>query len=236
VFNGTSAGGTWKLYVVDDTSGPSALGSVASGWGLSITTRFESCIVQPCTLSCPAPVTAYADPGQAGAMLTLPSASVSGGCGVVTSTPPSPSFFPLGPTTVTETATRGDGTTTTCTFPVQVLDREPPKITSAAATPPVIDDFNHKMVDVQIGYTATDNSGATVTALSIASNEPIDGLGDGDTSPDWEVIDAHHVRLRGERSGLGTGRIYTITITATDPSGNSATAFVEVSVPHDPRP
>jgi subtilisin-like proprotein convertase family protein len=234
VFNGTAPGGTWALYVVDDTSGPSGSGSLSSGWGLTITTRAEICIIQSCTLSCPAPVTAVADPGQPGAILTLPLASVSGGCGVVTSSPTSPSFFPIGTTTVTDTATRADGTTTTCTFPVQVLDDEPPKIAGATATPNVIDDFNHKMIDVEIAYTATDNSGVPpLLALTVSSNEPIDGLGDGDTSPDWEIVDAHHVRLRGERAALGTGRIYTITITATDAAGNASTASVVVTVPHD---
>ena len=43
----------------------------------------------------------------------------------------------------------------------------------------------------------------------------MDGTGDGDTSPDWEVIDAHHVLLRAERAGNGSGRIYTITVTVT---------------------
>jgi subtilisin-like proprotein convertase family protein len=237
VFNGTLRGGTWSLYIVDDTAGPSGTASLAGGWGLTIVTRAEICIIQPCALSCPAPVSAAADPGQPGATLALPLASVSGGCGVVTSSPPSPSFFPIGTTTVTETATRGDGTTTTCTFPVQVLDDQPPKITGATATPSVINDFNHKMVEVEIAYAATDNSGVPpLLALSVSSNEPIDGLGDGDTSPDWEIVDAHHVRLRGERSALGGGRIYTISITATDAAGNASTASVVVTVPHDIRP
>ena len=29
--------------------------------------------------------------------------------------------------------------------------------------------------------------------LTVTSNEPINGLGDGDTAPDWQVIDAHHL-------------------------------------------
>ena len=44
---------------------------------------------------------------------------------------------------------------------------------------------------------------------------------DGNTAPDWEIVDSHHVRLRAERSGRGNGRVYTITITCTDGSGNS---------------
>jgi len=58
------------------------------------------------------------------------------------------------------------------------------------------------------------------------------GTGDGDTSPDWEIVDAHHVRLRAERSGAGSGRIYTITITATDSRGNVSSQIVSVSVAH----
>ena len=71
------------------------------------------------------------------------------------------------------------------------------------------------------------------------TSEPQNGLGDGDTSPDWTepVIDQISgiitLQLRAERSGTGNGRIYTITITGTDASGNSSQANVEIKVPHD---
>ena len=41
------------------------------------------------------------------------------------------------------------------------------------------------------------------------------------------------LRLRAERAGNGTGRIYTITINATDSEGQSSSADVTVRVPHD---
>jgi hypothetical protein len=88
------------------------------------------------------------------------------------------------------------------------------------------------MVDVMVNYAAADNCAAVSTALSVESNEPVDGTGDGDTAPDWEVIDAHHVRLRAERAGKGRGRTYTITITATDSHGNASSQAVTVHVPH----
>jgi hypothetical protein len=70
--------------------------------------------------------------------------------------------------------------------------------------------------------------------LTVSSNEPVNGTGDGNTSPDWEVIDAHHVRLRAERAGNGDGRTYTISITCTnDTNGLSSTKTVTVLVPHD---
>jgi hypothetical protein len=99
---------------------------------------------------------------------------------------------------------------------------------------------NHKMVDITIAANASDNNGGPVTlAASVSGNEPEDGLGDGDTAPDWTtpVIDQAngtiYLQLRAERSGSGNGRIYTIAITATDTSGNFSQANVQIIVPHD---
>jgi hypothetical protein len=99
---------------------------------------------------------------------------------------------------------------------------------------------NHRMVDITIRANASDNSGRPVALTAVVtSNEPQDGLGDGDMSPDWTepVIDQINgvitLKLRAERSGRGTGRIYTITIIATDASGNHSQARVEIKVPHD---
>jgi uncharacterized repeat protein (TIGR01451 family) len=108
-----------------------------------------------------------------------------------------------------------------------------PVITGASVDQPVLTKPNHKMVDITVNYSVSDNCGAVGCVLSVASNEPENGLGDGDVSPDWEVLDAHHVRVRNERSGEGTGRIYTITITCTDSAGNLSTQNVTVTVPHN---
>ncbi|HEX3252970.1 MAG TPA: VCBS repeat-containing protein [Pyrinomonadaceae bacterium] len=89
---------------------------------------------------------------------------------------------------------------------------------------------NHKMVDVTVGYSTTNNCGHVTCTLSVVSNEPINGTGDSDSAPDWEIIDEHHLRLRAERAGNGSGRVYTITITCTDSSGSSVRA-VTVVVP-----
>jgi len=101
---------------------------------------------------------------------------------------------------------------------------------------------NQKMVDMTIQANASDNSGdiPTLTA-TVSSDEPEDGLGDGDTSPDWTepVIDQTTgtitLQLRAERSGSADGRVYTVSITAIDDSGNQTTADVEIIVPHDKR-
>jgi len=112
----------------------------------------------------------------------------------------------------------------------------PPVISNEVVSTPVLLQRNHKLTDVTVSYTVVDNCGPLTNALSVSSNEPINGLGDGDTAPDWEIIDANHVRLRAERSGRGAGRVYTITITSTDSAGNSSSKAVFVTVPHDGRP
>jgi hypothetical protein len=99
---------------------------------------------------------------------------------------------------------------------------------------------NHRMVDIWIQANASDNSGGPVMLSAVvSSNEPIDGLGDGDMSPDWtepviyQELGIITLQLRAERSGSGNGRIYTIKITATDSSNNSSMADVKIIVPHD---
>ena len=88
---------------------------------------------------------------------------------------------------------------------------------------------NHKMRDVAVNY---DVVGCGVCTLSVTSDEPINGTGDGDTEPDWEVVDSHHVRLRAERAATGDGRVYTITITCTN-GINTDTETVDVHVAHN---
>ncbi|MEP6769266.1 MAG: lamin tail domain-containing protein [Acidobacteriota bacterium] len=108
-----------------------------------------------------------------------------------------------------------------------------PFISGAAVDRAVLSPPNHKMVPVTVSYAAEDNCGSAVLCgLSITSNEPSNGGGDGNTASDWQVVDPHHVLLRAERSGKGTGRTYSIAIRCADPSGSASTATVAVSVPH----
>jgi 6-phosphogluconolactonase len=108
-----------------------------------------------------------------------------------------------------------------------------PIINRAVATPESLWPPNHKMVDVTVDYTVTDPCPNTCV-LTVSSDEPVNGTGDGDTAPDWEVIDAHHVRLRAERAGNSNGRIYSIDITCTNDTNKlSTTKTVKVVVVHD---
>jgi hypothetical protein len=127
------------------------------------------------------------------------------------------------------------GTSSQCTGTVTVVDNTPPTITSISVNPSVLWPPNHKMVPVSVSVSTRDNCDAKPICgiAPITSNEPINGLGDGDTAPDWEITGDLTVNLRAERSGTGIGRIYTIAITCTDTTGNPSVQNVVVTVPHD---
>jgi hypothetical protein len=114
------------------------------------------------------------------------------------------------------------------------VDPNPPVISGLSADPSSLWPKNHKMRDVTINYSATDGcAGVNCQITNITSNEPVEGTGDGDTSPDWAFVDEHHVQLRAESAGGSNGRIYTITVTCTDAAGNTTTKTVEVHVGHN---
>lgn len=191
---------------------------------------FTGDLVGP-VVSVPAHITAEATTAS-GAVVTFSVSAHDAVDGDVpaTASPASGSTFPVGTTTVLVTAADVAGNQSTRSFLVTVRDTTPPVISGASVDIPVLRVPNHKMVDVTVDYTVTDNTGATVT-LEVTSNEPDNGLGDGDTEGDIVVVDNRHVKLRAERSGTGSGRIYTITIIARDGYGNESRQQVTVSVP-----
>jgi hypothetical protein len=117
------------------------------------------------------------------------------------------------------------------TIPIVVGDPAPPEITNLRVDSPTLWPPNHSMREVTVEYEIRENCPTpTVCFLTVTSNQPIKGTGDGDTAPDWEVLDEHHVRLRAERAGRGGARVYTITVTCMDDSGNSSPQSVDVLV------
>jgi hypothetical protein len=141
--------------------------------------------------------------------------------------------LPLGTNTVGVTVTDTATNTASCSTMVAVVDTTPPVIESVTATPDTLWPPNHKWVNVEVNAVVTDTCGsATWKIISVTSNEAVKGRGDGHTSPDWVITGDHTVKLRAERSGKGNGRNYTITVQATDDSGNVSTPeSVTVSVP-----
>ena len=114
---------------------------------------------------------------------------------------------------------------------VVTASNPPPTIAGQSVDKPSLGPPNHAMTDVWVTYSVTDNCGTPACTLAVASNEPVNGLGDGDQAPDWEIVGPTQVRLRAERSGTGTGRVYTITITCTDSGGGSSSKTASVVVP-----
>ncbi|MGB2664625.1 MAG: beta-propeller fold lactonase family protein [Candidatus Acidiferrum sp.] len=107
----------------------------------------------------------------------------------------------------------------------------PPAITGLSPAPATLWPPDHELIDVLVNYDVTAPCGEpAVCTLSVASNEPVNN---DQTSPDWVVLDDHHVELRAERLGNGSGRIYTVTVRCKDARGNSATQNTAVTVAHD---
>lgn len=119
-----------------------------------------------------------------------------------------------------------------CQSWVTVEDTTPPVITRVTTGRRMLWPANHKMVPVRVQVAVEDCSPVTWRVVEVSSNEPVNGKGDGNTSPDWEIVDEHNVHLRAERAGGGHGRIYTVRIRCTDASGLSSEATTEVKVPH----
>ncbi len=114
-----------------------------------------------CTITCPSKIVVDNTPGQCGAIVNYPAPTTSGTCGVVTCTPPSSGFFPIGNTVVTCTTTAGNS----CKFIVTVKDTQAPQITCPANITAVTPNPNSGGAVVNYATpVATDNCpGVTVT-------------------------------------------------------------------------
>ena len=112
-----------------------------------------------------------------------------------------------------------------------------PTISRVSATPNVLKQRDKKFVEVNIGYDVTEPC-PNSCVLTVTSNQPVRRSDDDEkSSPDWVVIDSHHVLLRADREGDNrAGHVYTVTITCTNTTdGLSSTKTVTVSAPHDNR-
>jgi len=138
--------------------------------------------------------------------------------------------------TVTCSATNGAGLVSTQSVLVK-LDKTPPRA-ACDVTPRTIWPPNHKLIGVTAHVESSDfRSGLqSVILVRASSNEPDNGQGDGDTRDDIQgfAIGTASFRgwLRAERSGNGSGRVYTLEYEATDLAGNRGRCAATVVVPH----
>jgi len=208
------------------------------------------------TVSCPAPATLECDShGGAQATVSVTVVDVNGdalivvwsanGTAVQTNTVPAgtpptmtnvtlQAVFPFGTNDVSASVTDGKSAAVTCSTTIAVVDTTPPEVQSIRPSPHVLWPPNHRMVPVRVAVQATDACGEVKSKIvSITSNEAVNGIGDGNTAPDWRITGDLTVDLRAERSGPGTGRTYTIKLEIEDEAGNKITRETTVKVPHD---
>jgi predicted outer membrane repeat protein len=161
--------------------------TATDGAGHTASCTFSVTVVdaQNPTITCPANITVNNTANQCGAMVTY-AATASDNCtGVsVSYSPVSGSFFPVGTTTVTATATDAAGRTASCTFTVTVVDNEKPVITA----PAILSCYQagNNGCSINLGASATDNC----ALQSLTSNAPA-CFPVGTTTVTWTATDVN---------------------------------------------
>lgn len=121
-------------------------------------------------------------------------------------------------------------------YDVAIFDNTPP-IIDIELSPSLIWPPNHKMRTISANVTVQDNCPvAGFTLLSVESDEPDEGTGDGDFPNDIQGVKAFTndttFQVRAERMGNGDGRTYTVTYEVEDGSENTSEGSATVEVPH----
>jgi hypothetical protein len=121
---------------------------------------------------------------------------------------------------------------------VTIIDDVPPTLTYTVSKtifwPP-----NKDMIAPGIKVSGSDNSGGAVNlTATVACSE--NGQAYGKEGVEWiwgnpKITSDGTISLMlcSDRLGKGIGRTYTVSILATDASGNQSTANVQIKVPHD---
>jgi hypothetical protein len=120
----------------------------------------------------------------------------------------------------------------TYTGSIVAIDTAPPTL-SVTLSPATLWPPNDKLTSITATITAKDDYDPEpeIKLESITSNE---SLADGDIQDAQLQTDDRSFSLAAKRDGNNmAGRIYTVTYSATDASGNKATASATVTVPHD---
>ena len=154
---------------------------------------------------CPANIVKPADPGQCSTVVTYTNPQATDNCpGVsVSCSPQSGSTFQNGTTTVICTATDGSGNTQTCSFTVTVKDTQPPSITCPPNVTAVTDQNACPSPACQVVNYPAPVASDNCPGVTVVCNPPA-----------------------GSCFPLG---ITTVTCTATDTSGNTATCSFTVT-------
>ena len=107
----------------------------------------------------------------------------------------------------------------------------PPVCTTAVIAPTKLWPPNHQYELVTItGYSDPEGQPLDFRIVEITQDEPVRGLGSGDTAPDAKLENSK-LYLRAERAGRGNGRTYRVQFSVADESGQQCFGTVKVGVP-----
>jgi hypothetical protein len=145
--------------------------------------------------------------------------------------PPGP--YQLGENQVMLTATDDSGRSNSCIAIVTVMDDTPPALSMSVEKDRLWAPFLG-MRDVGLSYELLDNCDEKpLVTIEVTSDEPtteIHAFGGPRLTPDAAFDDNGNLYLRAERYWRGDGRVYEVTVTATDTFGNSTTQSNQVQV------
>jgi sugar lactone lactonase YvrE len=111
----------------------------------------------------------------------------------------------------------------------------PPDCTPVVPTPNSLWPPNHGFQVVSLsGATDPDGDTVTLTVTGVTQDEPLNAPGDGNTTPDGQLVPGHseQVGLRAERSGKGDGRVYRISFGGSDGRGGTCSGTKPATVVH----
>jgi hypothetical protein len=164
--------------------------------------------VTPPPLVCPANIVTGSSPGLCGSnavTFTIPVVDPCSNPVTVVAVPPSGSVFPVGVTTVNVTATDSAGNVAMCSFTVTVNDTQPPTITCPPPVNIMADVDQCQAANVNLGFPISSDNCTMVTVMGSRS----DGLA---LSAPYPV------------------GVTTVTWTATDSAGNTASCTQTVTI------
>lgn len=139
---------------------------------------------------------------------------------------------------LTCSATNGAGLIASVSLTIKI-DQTPPAISGMPAAGCTLWPADQKLVTVAAIAASDALSGFAPGSLKVtaSSNEP--AASNDPKSPDIVITPTaaggYTVQLRADRLGKDTDRVYTLTATANDLAGNTATATATCTVPHDQR-
>ncbi len=155
--------------------------------------------------------------------------------GALSGTPPSLTYTPPAGYSDSDSFTfkANDGTldsnVATVALTVTGGGNQVPRCSAATASPVKLWPPNHSLRAIEVqGVSDPDGDTVSVTVTGVWQDEPVNGQGDGDTSPDATLSPP---QVRVERGGGGDGRVYHLDFSASDGRGGSCTGTVTTCVP-----